>query len=669
MAESWQDLPDECWELIFNPLLLRHPSHLESLSLSCKRFLSITNTLRTHFNITHPSLIGPLSKLFNRYPRLNSLDIINFRHDDLHRIMVDVATNSNLDLQTLDLSGAEELPLEGLKVLGSRMKNVKVLCCFTLLTLRDHDLDVIADSMPCLEDLDISYPLDEGNVTDRGIEVVSCKLKGLRRIDISGNEKLTDKSLLALSTNCVYLTDLVVGCSLVTSHGIEFVLRNSTNLSFLSVSEIDFGRLRLDDYSIRCARNLSNLAINYSVVPDEYLHFLAKMTGIPLKGFALSQPMSPCFTFSGISSLLNKHRSLEWLSLDGIDFLTDEKMSDLSQYLSALVTISLNRCGNLTELTFFKLAKNCPFLEEIGMEETNLGGGGNKATDIVRNPQIKSVNLENNPNLSDECLAKLASVCPSLELLDVSSCKGITEKGIADFFKSGSKIKKLWINECEGIMNIGHGFELPELEVLGAARSGINDHGLVVIGNRCGKLLKLNLGGCLGVTVVGLKGILTNCKRLRRLNLTGCLNVSMLTVNWMVFSRPSLRKIIQPHSYLPSLRKLFLCMDVLFRQPWSCVLRIRTFFLLLELYLVREMIPLLKRGTEIDIGEMHRIVLRNFEPLDRALDGSDFISAFNDQEPFITELRSEPSDARSDGSEVHNMVLHTPLHSTIPIDN
>ncbi|KAF7112288.1 hypothetical protein RHSIM_RhsimUnG0244000 [Rhododendron simsii] len=501
MAESCKDLPDECWELIFNLLLLRHPSHLESLSLSCKRFLSITNTLRTHFEIPHPTLIGPLSKLFNRFPRLNSLDFKNFSGDDLHRIMVDVATNSNIDLKTLDLSGAKELPLEGLKVLGSRMKNMKVLWCFTLLTLRDHDLDVIADSMPCLEDLDISYPLDEGNVTDRGIEVVSCKLKGLRRIDISGNEKLTDKSLLALSTNCVYFTDLVVSCSLVTSHGIEFVLRNSTNLSYLSVSKIDFGRLRLDDYSIRCARNLSDLAINYSVVPDEYLRLLAKMTGIPLKGFALSQPMSPCFTFSGISSLLNKYRSLEWLSLDGIDFLTDEKMSDLSQYLSALVTRSLNRCGNLTELTFFKLAKNCPLLEDISMEETNLGVGGNSATDIVKNPRIESLNLENNPNLSDECLAKLASVCPSLEVFDLSSCKAITEKGIADFLKSGSKVRKLWINECEGIMNIGHGFELPELEVLGAARSGINDDGLVVIGNRCGKLLKLNLGGCLGVTM------------------------------------------------------------------------------------------------------------------------------------------------------------------------
>ncbi|KAG5545172.1 hypothetical protein RHGRI_017600 [Rhododendron griersonianum] len=530
--KSCKDLPDECWELIFNRLLLRHPSHLESLSLSCKRFLSITNTLRTHFEIPHPTLIGPLSKLFYRFPRLNSLDFKNFSGDDLQLIILDVATNSNLDLKTLNLSGAEELPLEGLKVLGSRMKNVKVLRCFTLRTLRDHDLDVIADSMPCLEVLDISYPQDEVNVTDRGIEVVSMKLKVLRKICISGNKSLTDKSLLALSTNCVYLTNIcVIYCPLVTPYGIEFVLRN-------------------------------NVHIFDSVVPDEFLHLLPKKTGIPLKGFILAQrfqPKSSCFTFSGISSLLNKYRSLKWLHLVGIDFLTDEKMSGLSKCLSALVRIRLNCCDKLTESTFFELAKNCPLLKDISMEKTNLGGGGgggggggDKATNIVSNPRIKFLNFGDNPNLSDECLAKLASTCPTLEVLDVSSCKGITEKGIADSLKSNSKIRKLLINECGGIMNIGNGFELPELEVLEATRSGINDDGLVVIGNRCDKLFKLNLNGCLGVTTVGLKELLRNCKRLRNLNLTGCLNMSLDMIDWMVFLRPSLRIIILSHSSLPS---------------------------------------------------------------------------------------------------------------------
>ncbi|KAG5545171.1 hypothetical protein RHGRI_017599 [Rhododendron griersonianum] len=166
-------------------------------------------------------------------------------------------------------------------------------------------------------------------------------------------------------------------------------------------------------------------------------------------------------------------------------------MSDLSQYLSALVTITLDNCYNLTVSTFFTVAKNCPLLEDISMVGTNLGGGGDGATDIVKNPRIKSLNLENNLNLSDECLAKVASLCPSLEVLVVSSCKGITEKGIADFFKSGSKIRKLRINECGGIMNIGNDFELSELDFLGAANSGLNDDGLA----RCNREDSMGMDG------------------------------------------------------------------------------------------------------------------------------------------------------------------------------
>ncbi|KAI8551499.1 hypothetical protein RHMOL_Rhmol06G0191400 [Rhododendron molle] len=478
-----KDLPVECWESIFDKLHQHHHSLLESPSLSCKRFLSITNTLRTHLNIVDPRVF-PISILFNRFPNLNSIHVNRFPDDvepylrgnieipipnlnleplDLQRMTIDIAT-SNLNLKSLTFWGPE-LHLESLKILGSRMKNLRVLKLKWLL-ITDIELVVIADSMPCLEDLDISYPdaALQYELTDSGIEVLSSKLKGLRKINISGNNFITDKSLLALSTNCVYLTEIIVlDCSFVTSYGIAFVMRNSSNLSSLLINRIEFG---LFDDSSCCARKLSTIDISDSVVPDEFLHLLVKA-----------------------------------------------------------VRIDLDLCYNLTESTLFTLAKNCPLLEDISMERTNLGGGGEDGvTNIVKNPRIKSLNLKNNRNLSDECLAKLASVCPSLEVLDVSSCHGITENGISDSLKSASKIRNLQINKCWGIKNIGNGFELSELVVLGAARSGINGDGLVVIGNRCRWLLNLNLDGCLGVTTVGLKAILTNCKRLRELSFTGCPN-------------------------------------------------------------------------------------------------------------------------------------------------
>ncbi|KAG5545167.1 hypothetical protein RHGRI_017595 [Rhododendron griersonianum] len=72
-----KDIPDECWKIIFNKLHQHHHSLLESPSLSCKRFLSITNTLRTHLNIVDPRVF-PISILFNRFPNLNSIHVNRF---------------------------------------------------------------------------------------------------------------------------------------------------------------------------------------------------------------------------------------------------------------------------------------------------------------------------------------------------------------------------------------------------------------------------------------------------------------------------------------------------------------------------------------------------------------------------------------------------------------
>lgn len=147
------------------------------------------------------------------------------------------------------------------------------------------------------------------------------------------------------------------------------------------------------------------------------------------------------------------------------------------------------------------------------MYGTSLVGRGYRDTNIVKSTRIKSMNLTNNWKLSDDCLAKLSSVCPSLEVLDVSYCDGFTEKGIADFLNSSSKIRKLHINYCKGIKNI----------LNQKKQNGIkNNDGLVAIGNRCRRLLNLNLDGCLGVTTAGMKGILTNCERLRKIKIGWC---------------------------------------------------------------------------------------------------------------------------------------------------
>uniref|UniRef100_A0A3Q7FRT6 F-box domain-containing protein n=1 Tax=Solanum lycopersicum TaxID=4081 RepID=A0A3Q7FRT6_SOLLC len=97
-----------------------------------------------------------------------------------------------------------------------------------------------------------------------------------------------------------------------------------------------------------------------------------------------------------------------------------------------------------------------------------------------------------------------------------------------------------------GIKHIGKGAELPSLEVISAAGSALNDEGLVMIGSRCSRLLKLNLENCKGVTAEGLHAMVKNCRSLREINLKKCPQVSINSLNNLVFSSSSLRRVIPP---------------------------------------------------------------------------------------------------------------------------
>ncbi|XP_059640755.1 F-box/LRR-repeat protein 4 [Cornus florida] len=573
MALICVDLPDECWELIFNRL--NHHSHFEALSLVCKRFLSISNRLRVSLAIVDPTILihGTISKLLHRFKHLKSIDLSKYDGDiDLNRVIIEIA-QSNLNLETLNVSKQKCLPLEGLKRLGSNMKGLKFLNCSNLSLLRDVELRVIAYSLPCLEELDISYPVNdfdfnlelrphdpsEIHVTDSGFEVLSRKLSNLRKINISGNYFITNRSLVALSSSCVLLREIkALDCSFITQDGIHFVMSHSPDLSSISVSGI-WSRLRSPSFedSLSYPTALGTLHLYGVFLSDKFLYSLAKAC-IPLKSFGLFDCLN--FSLCGISLLLHTYHSLDYLALSEVDFLTDQAISDLSQYLQKLITIKLNGCTKLTSSTFFTLAKNCTLLTDIEMERTNLRKE-DCSMDFVKNPRIKSLSFAGSTHLNDECLKRIASACPGLELLDLSSCLGIAEGGLAEILKSCCEIRHLRIDDCGGIKNIGTGSELPKLEVLRAARSGINSEGLAMIGKRCCGLLNLDLEGCLGVTTERVKEVIRNCTRLREINLKHCQNVNVISVDWMVFSRPSLRKIIPPpRSFCTEKqKKLLLC--------------------------------------------------------------------------------------------------------------
>lgn len=554
MTERSMDLPQECWELVFN--FLHHHRHFESLSLVSTRFLSITDHLRGTLTISSQA-VPLLPRLFERFPNVKVIDIREF-DGDLNSLLNQIS-RSGLDLETLGFSNQNHFPLMGLRDLSSSMRNLRKLNCSKIGSLEDIHLFAIGMSFPFLEDLDISFPQYNsrfnpigslhlqnfsGVVTDEGIVDLARKVNKLRRIDLSGNHFITDKSLQALSLNCLLLSEVVVrDCDFITQNGISFVMRNSANLNSISLDGIGIPSIDSSFLeSFTYAKTLCELHLSNSFISDDLLCLVAEAC-LPLKKLIIAQCYN--FSFVGVSCLLYRYQFLEHLDLEGANFLNDASMVEMSNFLLNLSFINLSSCSKLTSLTIFALIRNCPLMEDVRMERTNLGVEAFMG-DLVINRRVKSLKLGGNNNLSDECLKKAAFCCPSLQVLDISYCPTITEEGIKEVLRHSGEIRHLEMNRCIGIKNLDLNFELPKLEVLQVQGPGMDDEALVVIAKRCQKLLHLDLEGCLNVTAKGVKEVVQNCTRLREINLRWCYNINVDIVARMVFARPSLRRIVPP---------------------------------------------------------------------------------------------------------------------------
>jgi F-box/leucine-rich repeat protein 2/20 len=130
-------------------------------------------------------------------------------------------------------------------------------------------------------------------------------------------------------------------------------------------------------------------------------------------------------------------------------------------------------------------------------------------------PQLKSLYLGDNSWLCDKIITMFASIFPNLQLLDLDSCRNISE-GICQVLRKCCKIRHLNLAYCWEVKLLGMNFVVPNLEVLNLTWTNIDDETLYVISQNCRGHLQLLLEGCKGVTKKGVKHVLENCTLLRR---------------------------------------------------------------------------------------------------------------------------------------------------------
>ncbi|XP_074294263.1 F-box/LRR-repeat protein 14-like [Silene latifolia] len=523
-AETHKNLPI-CWDMIFDKL--NNPSDRDSISLVCKEFLSITNLIQESLTVFSPS-INVLASLLRRFPHLKKIKLLNFQ-GDLNRAFHN---------------------------LGSTMKNLKILGC-SRSSMKDSDLVKIANFFPQLEEINISdsyFPHIVDSkiiaVTDEGIEFLASKLKRLRKVVLSGNRCISDKSLISLSLNCPFLQHIVAGYSTnITECGISFLLRNSPRLTSLCLmAHFKIGSFGVEN-SINFPKHLVSLKFVSLNISDEFLHSVAKAQ-IPLTELTLSFCKS--YTFSGISSLLHSHRYLRSLALLGAEFLTNEHIDYLCQFLLNLSSIQLYCCPLLSDSAFVMLSERCNLLSRLEIGYSCVGSEEWNNVRPLKNLAIRSLNLSSNQFLGSANLRKVQGIFPNLEKLNLSKCfQGTEMLDVADILDYSHTVKSLELNECRQLTFSREKAKVSKLEKLVAKYSGINDEVLAMIGRNSPRLLYLDLEDCENITEKGVKEVIESCKRLRYLSLSGCSNVNVDVVEYIVDNEPSLRRLISPSCGYP----------------------------------------------------------------------------------------------------------------------
>ncbi|KAK2420204.1 F-box/LRR-repeat protein [Trifolium repens] len=526
-------LPDDCWESIFRFIndddddndhdfnsnksrVTKKCFYWNSLSLVSKLFLSITNRLR--FSLTVYEFI--CSRHFKRFINLNSLNLRGY--DDLDKLLHKIS-NFPLKLTLLHISYQSTIPANGLQAFSQKITTLTSLTCSKLYSLNSLDLFLIAECFPLLEQLDLyCYPgccTNYSSFVD-GVEALSIALIKLRKVNLSGFP-INNQSLFHLFNNCKHLEEVIIlNCDEITSEGLASAIRERPTLRSLSFS-ID--PLKADHRQVFATSNfidslvsmkgLTCLALHYLIISDELLYSIAR-EGLPLTRFVLLSCRG--HSYAGIICLLSKCQRIQHLDLQYTNFLNDQHVAELSSFLVGLVSINLSCCEKLTKSALFILAKNCPSLSEIKME--NIGGKivGDSVSLVEFGvyPQLKSLYLGDNSWLSDEIITLFGSIFPNLQLLDLHYCNDISE-GICQVLKRCCKIRHLNLADCSKVKLLGVNFVVPNLEVLNLSNTNVDDETLYVISNNCRGLLRLLLRGCNDFTKKGVKHVLENCTLLR----------------------------------------------------------------------------------------------------------------------------------------------------------
>uniref|UniRef100_A0A1D1XKH7 F-box/LRR-repeat protein 3 n=1 Tax=Anthurium amnicola TaxID=1678845 RepID=A0A1D1XKH7_9ARAE len=476
---------------------LPDPSHRKAWRLVCRDFLRAEALQRRSLRLLRRE---PLPGVLRRYASLERLDLSACPRIDDRAARAAFGGVRLRALRSVNLSRASALRWGGLALMvaacpaleavdlsycagvGDRevaalamARGLRELTVTKCLGVTDVGLARVAVGCPGLQRLGLKWCLE---ISDIGVDLLVKKCRLLQDLDLS-YLKVTNASLLSISTLERLEVLSMVGCSFIDDDGLAYLNNGSYSLKSVDVSRCD---------------NVSSSGLSSVIKGNNHLQTINAGHCFPCL-----QEHTPPF----LVKLKHLGKSLNTIKLDGFH-VSSLVLGTIGLHCKNLVEIGLGKCDGVADEGVSELVSGCANLRIIDLTCCHL--------------------------ITDSALSAIARSCNMLAHLRLESCTSITEKGLDHVAALCSHLAEIDLTDCgindEALRSLSKCSNLVEMK-LGLC-SSITDKGLAHIGSNCKKLQAIDLYQCTEISDDGLAAIASGCKSLKKINLCYCSRITDL---------------------------------------------------------------------------------------------------------------------------------------------
>ena len=364
-------------------------------------------------------------------------------------------------------------------------------------TLTDDGLSGLSKHCPNLLSLEMDY---RDNVSDTGITKLVHSCRKLQSLSIQGCDNISNVGMIELARYCSDMKALNIrGCASITTHGVRQIANHCKYLESFKANNRNNCDLNvcIKEIAFNC-HNLKVLDIACGSITDDTLIKLAH--NCPrLEVLDISHNL--LVTTVGFTALVNLCRNLKVLKLNGLYF-SDIDIIELSRCCSNLRSLSIGSSFRITDVGMVELFHNCNKIEELDISLTNI-------TDIAIFEmcyfckRIQSLIIKGCKRISDDSILLLAKHCNSLKSLDISFCN-LDDKCFMEISRCCFSLEKL---NCSG-------------------NKKITDVALISLAENCKDITELNISECSRISDDAIIAVAHHCKGLKCLMASYCNHLS-----------------------------------------------------------------------------------------------------------------------------------------------